>query len=63
MATFKKRENYDPDSYQPISLISITCRCLEHIIAEHIMLHLETTPYSQTANMELGPEDHENPRY
>ena len=39
---FKKGEKYDPANYRPVSLTSVTCKVLEHIIAKLIMRHLET---------------------
>ena len=38
---FKKGERYKPSNYRPISLTSIACKMLEHIVTSHIMTHLE----------------------
>ena len=38
---FKKGVRTDPTNYRPISLTSIPCKVLEHIIYSHIMSHLE----------------------
>ena len=38
---FKKGEKYDAANYRPVSLTSVTCKVLEHIIAKHQMTHLE----------------------
>ena len=39
---FKKRDRLQPNNYRPISLTSITCKMLEHIITSNIMQHLGT---------------------
>ena len=38
---FKKGERYDPINYRPISLTSIPCKLMEHIIVSNMMCHLE----------------------
>ena len=38
---FKKGEKYNPANYRPVSLTSVCCKVLEHIITSHIMNHLE----------------------
>ena len=38
---FKKREQYDPANYRPVSLTSVCCKVLEHILTITIMDHLE----------------------
>lgn len=38
---FKKGEKYRASNYRPISLTSIACKLLEHIIASSMMKHLE----------------------
>ena len=38
---YKKGERCDPQNYRPISLTSICCKILEHIISSHLMKHLE----------------------
>jgi len=39
---FKKGKRSDPLNYRPISLTSIICKSLEHILVSQIMKHLET---------------------
>ena len=39
---FKKGKRYDPSNYRPVSLTSIVCKTLEHILVSQIMKHLET---------------------
>ena len=39
---FKKGDRQQPNNYRPISLTSITCQMLEHIITSNIMQHLDT---------------------
>jgi len=38
---FKKGERNKASNYRPVSLTSITCKCLEHIIFKQIMAHFE----------------------
>ena len=41
MPLFKKGDKSNPENYRPISLTSISCKLLEHIIHSNIMDHLE----------------------
>ena len=41
-ALFKKGDRSKPVNYRPISLTSVPCKIMEHIIFKHIMEHLET---------------------
>jgi len=38
---FKKGDRHDPSNYRPISLTSICCKVMEHILCHSIMKHLE----------------------
>ena len=38
---FKKGEHYDPANYRPVSLTSVPCKILEHIVVSTLMDHLE----------------------
>ena len=38
---YKKGERSNPSNYRPVSLTCIICKLFEHIIASHIMQHLE----------------------
>ena len=38
---YKKGDRLRPENYRPISLTSITCKMLEHIVTHSIMLHLD----------------------
>ena len=38
---FKAGDRTDPSNYRPISLTSIICKILEHIVHKHIMNHLD----------------------
>ena len=38
---FKKGEHYDPANYRSVSLTSVCCKVLEHILTSNIMTHLE----------------------
>jgi hypothetical protein len=39
---YKKGQKYNPENYRPISLTCICCKLLEHLIAKHIMSHVDT---------------------
>ena len=39
---FKKGEHYNPANYRPISLTSVPCMLLEHILVSSIMQHLKS---------------------
>jgi hypothetical protein len=41
LSTFKKGDKHPPENYRPISLTSVTCKILEHIISRHVLKHLE----------------------
>jgi hypothetical protein len=38
---FKKGDRHQPENYRPVSLTSVTCKLLEHIICKHMLTHLE----------------------
>lgn len=38
---FKKGEHYDPANYRPVSLTSVCCKLLEHIVVTSVMDHLD----------------------
>ena len=38
---YKKRDTHAAENYRPVSLTSVPCKLLEHIICKHIMKHLE----------------------
>jgi hypothetical protein len=40
-AIYKKGEKCKPANYRPVSITSVTCKLIEHIIFRHIMSHLE----------------------
>jgi len=39
---FKKGTRNNPANYRPISLTSVCCKTMEHIISHHIMSHLQS---------------------
>jgi hypothetical protein len=39
---FKKGEQYEPANYRPVSLTSVCCKVLEHILTSTMMNHLES---------------------
>ena len=45
---FKKGAKYDATNYRPLSLTSVTCKVLEHIIAKHLVTHLEENDLTDT---------------
>ncbi len=40
-AIYKKSNRQDPPNYRPVSLTSVSCKTLEHIIFSHTMGHLD----------------------
>ena len=48
---YKKGEHYKPSNYRPVSLTSVPCKLMEHIIVTNVMSHLET-------NEILAPQQH-----
>lgn len=40
-ALFKKGSRTDPSNYRPVSLTSICCKIIEHVIYSHVMRHLD----------------------
>ena len=41
-AVYKKGPKNNPANYRPVSLTSVTCKFMEHILFHHIMCHLKT---------------------
>ena len=39
---YKKGDKTDPRNYRPVSLTSLVCKTLEHILVSQIMKHLES---------------------
>ena len=39
---YKSGRKSDPQNHRPVSLTSIICKVMEHILISHIMTHLET---------------------
>ena len=39
---YKKGNRSDPKNYRPVSLTSLICKTMEHILVSHIMKHLES---------------------
>ena len=52
IAIYKKGEKCKPANYRPVSLTSVTCKLMEHIIFRHIMCHLEK--HSILSNFQHG---------
>ena len=38
---YKKGDAHKAENYRPVSLTSVTCKLLEHIICKYILTHLE----------------------
>ena len=38
----KKGDRMDPQNYRPISLTSVICKTMEHVIVSQLMKHLES---------------------
>ena len=38
---FKKGDKHTASNYRPVSLTSVCCKLLEHIVCRHILQHLE----------------------
>ena len=49
---FKKGNTHTASNYRPVSLTSVCCKTLEHIICHHIMKHLEH--YSILTSLQHG---------
>ena len=47
---FKKGDKHLAENYRPVSLTSVPCKLLEHIICRHLMTHLETEKILTTLN-------------
>ena len=47
---FKKGDRHQAENYRPISLTSVPCKLLEHIICRHILNHLETNKILSNLN-------------
>ncbi len=41
-SAYKKGDKHLAENYRPISLTSVSCKLLEHIICKHLMTHLES---------------------
>ena len=41
MPIFKKGDRHNPANYRPVSLTSVTCKLLEHIIHSNVMAHFD----------------------
>jgi hypothetical protein len=47
---FKKGDKHLPENYRPVSLTSVTCKILEHIICRHLLKHLEKNKILRNLN-------------
>ena len=56
-ALFKKGDRSKPVNYRPISLTSVPCKIMQHIICKHIMEHLETHNILAVSNMAFVKKD------
>jgi hypothetical protein len=46
----KKGDVHKAENYRPVSLTSVTCKLLEHIICKHILTHLEKYNFLTSLN-------------
>ena len=49
-AAFKKGDRHLAENYRPISLTSVPCKILEHVICRHLLNHLENNKILTTLN-------------
>ena len=47
---FKKGDKHSAENYRPVSLTSVPCKLLEHIICRHMLKHLEKNKVLTTLN-------------
>ena len=47
---FKKGDRHSAENYRPVSLTSVTCKLLEHIICSHMLKHFEKYSILTTLN-------------
>ena len=47
---FKKGDKHQAENYRPVSLTSVPCKLLEHIICKHMLKHLERNKVLTTLN-------------
>ncbi|KAK3088908.1 hypothetical protein FSP39_025302 [Pinctada imbricata] len=47
---YKKGDKHAPENYRPVSLTSVPCKLLEHIICKNMMKHLEQNKVLTTLN-------------
>jgi hypothetical protein len=47
---YKKGDVHKAENYRPVSLTSVTCKLLEHIICKHILTHLEKYNFLTSLN-------------
>ncbi|XP_063416350.1 uncharacterized protein LOC134697993 [Mytilus trossulus] len=57
IALFKKGDKSQPVNYRPVSLTSVPCKIMEHIIFKHIMNHLRSILYLWTSSMASEAKD------
>ena len=60
---FKKGDRLQPINYRPLSLASITCKMLEHIITSNIMQHLDAHNILHDAQTDLETALNRNTAY
>ena len=53
----KKGEKNKAENYRPVSLTSVTCKMLEHILCSNIMTHWRITTSSMMPSMDSGKGD------
>jgi hypothetical protein len=58
---YKKGDKHKTENYRPVSLTSVPCKFLEHIICKNIMKHLEKNKVLTTLNNGFNLDTHAKP--
>ena len=55
---YKKGNHYDPANYRPVSLTSVPCKILEHVLTSALMNHLESNKFYVKNSMDSARNAH-----
>lgn len=53
---FKKGDVHQAENYRPVSLTSVSCKLLEHVICKHLLNHLERNNILTNLNHGFGQD-------